>query len=121
MSAAAARGWRVTYGGRRIGGVGGQSRRGGGAMGGGSGGGEARAGAFALAEVPLAFADQSLLVALHPLQLLLCAHAAASLAARKLLGLCGRGQTLQGTLGSLLVREKSGEGCRENGRTDKWR
>lgn len=56
VSAAAARGRGVTYGGRRVGGVGGQPGGGGGALGGG-GGGEARAGAFALAEVPLALAN----------------------------------------------------------------
>ncbi len=57
VSAAAARGWGVTYGGRRIGGAGGQPGGGGGALGGDSGGGEARAGAFSLAEVPLALAN----------------------------------------------------------------
>lgn len=58
VPAAAARGWGVTYGGRRVGGVGGQPGGGGGALGGdGGGGGEARAGALALAEVPLALAN----------------------------------------------------------------
>lgn len=103
VSAAAARGWGVTYGGRWVGGAGGQPGGGGGALGG--GGGEARAGAFALAEVPLALADQRLLVALHPLQLLLRCHSPSRLAARELQGFRRRRQALQGTLGSLLVRQ----------------
>lgn len=52
MSAAAARGWWVTYGGWRIGGVGGQPGGGGGTLGGDGGGG-----AFTLAEVPLSLAN----------------------------------------------------------------
>lgn len=57
VSAAAARGWGVTYGGRRIRDVGGQPGGGGGTLGGDSRGGEPRAGAFTLAEVPLALAN----------------------------------------------------------------
>ena len=90
VAAAAARWRRVTYGGRRIGGAaGGQPGGGGGALRGGGGCREARAGAFPLAEVPLALANQRPLVALHPLQLLLRRHPAAGLAARELQGLCG--------------------------------
>lgn len=57
MPAAATWGWGVTYGGRRIGGVGGHPGGGGGALGSCSGGAEAHAGAFALAEVPLALTN----------------------------------------------------------------
>lgn len=96
VPAAATQGWGVTYGGRRVGG--------GGALGGEGGGGEARAGAFALAEVPLALANQRLLVALHPLQLLLRSHPPSRRSARLLRGFCRRGQTLKGTLRSLLLR-----------------
>lgn len=88
VSAAAALGWVVTYGGRRIRGVGGQPGGGGGALAGDGGGGEACGGAFPLAEVPLPLADQRPLVPLHPLQLLLSGHSASSIAARELQGLC---------------------------------
>ena len=109
VSAAAAPGRGVTYGGRSVRGGGGHPG-GGGVLGGDGGGGEARAGAVPLAEVPLALADQRLLVALHPLQLLLRGHSPSRLAARELRGFCGGGQALQGTLRSLLVRQ--------GGRTD---
>lgn len=89
VSAAAAQGWGVTYGGRRVGCVGGQPGGGGGALGGDGGGREARGGAFALAEVPLALANQRLLVALHALQLLLRSHSTSGLIARRLQDFCG--------------------------------
>lgn len=98
-AAAATRG--VTYRGWRIRGAGGQPGGGGGALGGRRGGGGE---AFSVAEVPLTLAHQRLVVALHPLQLLLCGHAASGLTAGRLHALCRRGKTLQGTLGSLLVR-----------------
>ena len=88
VSAAAARGRGVTYGGRRIGGVGGQPGGGGGALGGDSRGGQACGGALALAEVPFALPNQRLLVALHPLQLLLCGHSPSSLTAQELWDFC---------------------------------
>lgn len=75
----------VTYGGGRIRGAGGQpGGGGGGALCRDGGGGEARPGAVALAEVPLALADERPLVALHPLQLLLCGHPASRLDDRQL-------------------------------------
>lgn len=88
VSAAAARGWGVTYRSRRVAGTGGQPGGGGGALAVDGGGEEAHVGAFPLAEVSLALTDQRLLVALHPLQLLLCSHPAPSLAAGELQGLC---------------------------------
>lgn len=96
MPAAATGGRGVTYGGRRVGG--------GGALGGDGGAGEARAGAFTLAEVPLALTNQRLLVALHPLQLLLRGHPSPGRSARRLQAFSRRGQELQGTLRSLLLR-----------------
>lgn len=97
----------VTYGGRRIRGAGGQPGGGrGGALHHDRGGGEARAGAIALAEVPLALSDKRPLVALHPLQLLLCGHPASRLADGELRDLSGGGQTLKGTLWSFLVRQR---------------
>lgn len=116
-AAAAAQGWRVTYGARRISCAGWQPGGGGGALGAGSGGGEARAGALALAEVPLAFANQRLLVALHPLQLLLRRHSTSGMGALELRGLCGWWQTLQGTLRSLLRWKKVEWRCT---RGDRW-
>lgn len=113
VSAAAARGWGVTYGGRRVGGGGGREPGGGrGALGGVGGARDRGAATLALAEVPLALAYQRPLVALHALQLLLGAHAAPWQAApgRRLLGLRGRGQALQGTLGSLLGKRAEEEG-----------
>lgn len=77
VSAAAAR---VTYGGRGVGGAGGQP---------GGGGGPLGAGALALAEVPLPFPDQCPLVALHPLQLLLRCHSATGRTNGGLQGLSG--------------------------------
>lgn len=90
VSAAAAHGWGVTYGDRRIGGARGQPGGGGRALGGDSGGGHAHGGALALAEVPLALTNKCLLVALHPLQLLLCSHAPSRLAVLELQGFCRR-------------------------------
>lgn len=108
VSAAASRGYGVTYGGRRVRGAGGESGGGGGAPGAHAGGGEAHGGALALAEVPLALSNQRPLVALHPLQLLLRGHPPARLAAGGLLSFRGRRQALQGTLGSLLVGRGTG-------------
>lgn len=116
-AAAAAWGRRVTYGGRGVAGAGGQPGGGGRALAVDGGGA-----ALALAQVPLALADQCLLVALHPLQLLLGGHPAPGLAAAAggLRGLRGRRQALQGTLRSLLLRQG---GRRETGigATSGWR
>lgn len=60
-----------------------------------------------VAEVPLAVAHQCPLVALHALQLLFGAHAAAGLAGRTV-RTYGCTQIIQGTLGSLLVGREGG-------------
>ena len=60
--------------------------------------------AVALAQGALALADQSLLVPLHPLQLLLGTHPPPQLRLSRLPGV----QALQGTLWSLLRQEAGG-------------
>lgn len=72
---AATRGGGVTYSHRRVKSARGQS----GGRGGAPAGGGGQAGVVTLAQVPLTLANKRPLVALHPLQLLLCRHAASRL------------------------------------------